>query len=96
MKPFIDNNSGYEFHRRYKDNASQNLPPQWFLPMQQGTLNIKKQKTDPSQDKHGPMRKAAEKNLKKIIDTTSQCPEENIFTQFFHKKRPRYVLYYIV
>jgi len=82
-QPFIYDQSGQKFHCRYKDHTAKNLTPQRFLKAKHSSLDIEKQKTDSSKNKHAPVRKATKQYFQSIIDASAKAPQKQILTYFF-------------
>ena len=74
MKPFIHDDSGDKLHGSNKYHASDELQPQRILPEKHPSLDCEKYEAESAQDKHAPVGKAPEDQLKSIIDTASYRP----------------------
>lgn len=55
-------------------------------------LYRKENHADSAKDEHGPMGESAEDDLKIVIETSSKCPEKQIFAKFPHEKTPSLML----
>ena len=64
MPHTVYNDSCHKFHGNYKNIASQDLFPQWFIPSNLAALQINKQETDSTKQKHAPVRKSTKQLFK--------------------------------
>ena len=64
-------------------HLAKDLTPQRFLKAKHSSLDIEKQKTDSSKNKHAPVRKATKQYFQSIIDASAKAPQKQILTYFF-------------
>ena len=85
MPHAVYNDSCHKLHGNYKSIASQDLFPQGVIPSNLAALQINKQETDSTKQKHTPVRKSTKQLFKYIIQTASCSDEAEIFSGSTHK-----------
>jgi hypothetical protein len=76
IQPFVYNNSGNEFTGSNKYHTSDNLNTQGIPPFTCPALGSAKHQTQSPKDKHRPVGKPPEYDLKCIVKAAADCPKK--------------------